>query len=57
MWVSYRLTARGQRLLDEGLRAPDDAPPIFAGGCEVYRPDPFWVREETGNEWRLLRAN
>jgi hypothetical protein len=57
MWVSYRLTARGQRMLEEGMLSTDDAPTIFAGGCEVYRPDSFWVRHESGDEWRLVQEN
>jgi hypothetical protein len=57
MWVSYRLTARGQRLLDDGLVAGDDAPPMFAGGCELYRPNSFYVRQQSGDSWSIVPAH
>lgn len=53
--VRYRLTSRTRRILDEGILAPDDAPPMFAGGCEVYRREPFWVRCESDDDWWLER--
>lgn len=44
--VAYRLTEYGRRLLYDGLEAPFDAPPMFAGGCELYTDGPVWVRYE-----------
>jgi len=34
---AFRLGPGGARLLDEGLGSPGDAPPLHAGGCELYR--------------------
>jgi hypothetical protein len=53
--VRYRLTPRARRILDEGLLTPDDAPSMFAGGCEIYRREPFWIRCEAGDDWWLER--
>ncbi|HEY3964554.1 MAG TPA: hypothetical protein VGM05_08405 [Planctomycetaceae bacterium] len=53
--VSYRLTQRGKQLIDEGLLTPDDAPAMFAGGCEVYRKEAFWVRCKDDSGCRLER--
>ncbi len=53
--LTYRLTPHARRILDDGMLSPDDAPPMFAGGCEVYRREPFWVRCASSDGWRLER--
>jgi hypothetical protein len=53
--VRFRLTPRARRLLDEGHFTLDDAPPMFAGGCEVYRREPCWIRCESADDWWLER--
>jgi hypothetical protein len=53
--ASYRLTEAGCRLRDRGLDRATDAPPFWAGGCQVYAGRNPWVRRDDGAGWRLER--
>lgn len=55
-WVCYRLTAKGKRLLEEGLLLSNNAPPFYVGGCTVHSPTEIWVRQICGDKWSLERA-
>lgn len=51
--VAYRLTDRGERLIEEGLESAAVAPPMWVGGCQVYHPEECWVREDFRGRWRI----
>jgi hypothetical protein len=53
--VSYRLTPRGALLLERGLERPEEAPPLFTGGCLVYSGKRSWVRRDHRGAYRIER--
>jgi hypothetical protein len=55
--VSYRLTARGERMRVRGLETGHEAPPLFVGGCQVYGGNNPWVRRGGRARWRIERLS
>jgi hypothetical protein len=55
--VAYRLTHSGDRLRRRGLRRPQEAPPLFVGGCRLYTGSPTWVRRQRGRDWWIERLS
>jgi hypothetical protein len=51
----YRLTAKGKRLLEDGLDRPGEAPPLWVGGCCAYDEKTTWVRRGEERDWRIER--
>lgn len=50
----FRLTALGQRIVDEGLWSIDEAPPFALGGWAAHDPAHPWAWEGTPRDWRFV---
>jgi hypothetical protein len=50
--VSFRLTAEGERLLEQGMASPTEAPEMWIGGCRLYGRR-LWVRRKRGSHWGI----
>jgi hypothetical protein len=51
----FRLTAKGKRLLEDGLDRQGEAPPLWVGGCCAYDEKTTWVRRGEERDWRIER--
>jgi hypothetical protein len=49
--VSYKLTARGESLVNDGIARLDDAPPMWIGAVHVYSD---WCYDEATREFRRV---
>jgi hypothetical protein len=52
--VSFRLTAEGERLLEQGMARAAEAPTMWIGGCRLYGRSPIWVKYEA---WRFEQVD
>ena len=49
---SFRLTKVGERLREQGMASPSEAPELWIGGCRLYGKRP-WVRRKRSGRWRF----
>lgn len=52
----YFLSAEGERLIDEGLSAAVECPPLQVGGSTAYGPRSRWASAGDAAEWRLIEG-
>lgn len=51
----YRLTERGEALIEEGFGEEDSAPVLEMGNCRIYAGPTPWVRVVEGEHWWFER--
>lgn len=51
----YRLTEKGEALVEEGMGEGDEAPVLWIGDCRIYAGAKPWVRTIEGEHWWFER--